>query len=87
MDAFNPSVTPYQTFTTEDGQDLDVRPVRDESGRVLVELRVRESDTREGVSVRLSPGILTRFTNAVVTAGLCAELVNVAAGTPSTLGE
>ena len=87
MDAFNATTTPAQTFIAVDGQDVTVRPVADPAtGRVYVEIGVQDEPYRVE-TVRLSPGILTLFTRAVLTAGFCAELVNVAAGTPSTVGE
>ncbi|MDT0472810.1 hypothetical protein RM863_11810 [Streptomyces sp. DSM 41014] len=75
------------TFIAEGGQDLTVRPVADrETGRTLVEIAIQDL-FEDPQAVRLSPGIVVLLTRAIAAAGFCAELVNVASGKPSTMGE
>jgi hypothetical protein len=74
-------MTRAKSFTDVDGREVTVRPVYDAGmARTVVELVVH------GATVRLSPGIIADFSDTVLMAALCGELVNIASGNPSTSG-
>ncbi|MFF1739631.1 hypothetical protein [Streptomyces mirabilis] len=82
MIAFNSATTVTADFTDVDGRAVTIRPVYDNGlGRVVVELAVY------GSTVRLSNGIIPKFSDTVVQAALLGEITNLADGNPSTAGE
>ncbi|MEU3618813.1 hypothetical protein ABZ725_41795 [Streptomyces sp. NPDC006872] len=90
MPAFDAAKTNAKTFIDLDGQDVNVRPVWEEGEqRVVVELQIngREWGETESATIRLSPGIIPQFTDAILWAALFGELANVASGNPSVRGE